>query len=83
MGDHLCDETLWSMHCTVYAWSIRKRFGRNFLSDQTQQTTQEILAGEDLRNSLEDHKQLEEVLSAMGMGSEILDFLLEITSISN
>ena len=23
MGDHLCDETLWSMHaaiCTVYAW---------------------------------------------------------------
>ena len=42
--------------------------------DQTQKTTQEILAGEDLRNSLDDHKQLEEVLSVMGKGLEIFEF---------
>ena len=42
--------------------------------DQTQKTTQEILAGEDLRNSLDNHKQLEEVLSVMGKGLEIFDF---------
>ena len=43
--------------------------------DQTQKTTQEILAGEDLRNSLDNHKQLEEVLSVMGKGLEIFEFL--------
>ena len=42
--------------------------------DQTQKTTQEILAGEDLRNSLDNHKQLEEVLSVMGKGLEIFEF---------
>ena len=54
---------------------IRKPTCKLFL-DQTQKTTQEILAGEDLRNSLDNHKQLEEVLSVMGKGLEIFEFRL-------
>ena len=55
--------------------NIRKPTCKLFL-DQTQKTTQEILAGEDLRNSLDNHKQLEEVLSVMGKGLEIFKFRL-------
>ena len=65
----------------LHAWSIMKthqKFKKTHLLiiflDQTQKTTQEILAGEDLRNSLDNHKQLEEVLSVMGKGLEIFDF---------
>lgn len=63
----------------VHIWkpsrNIRKPTCKLFL-DQTQKTTQEVLAGEDLRNSLDNHKQLEEVLSVMGKGIEIFEFWL-------
>lgn len=65
----------------TYLKSFQWKLARNILKptcklflDQTQKTTQEILAGEDLRNSLDNHKQLEEVLSVMGKGLEIFDF---------
>ena len=64
----------------TYLKSFQWKPARNILNpcklflDQTQKTTQEILAGEDLRNSLDNHKQLEEVLSVMGKGLEIFEF---------